>query len=178
MSKRSGGLLPTLTAGHDYRETKRKPSAEVGTHGKSLAGEIAESTLQPSHLPASRQVVLGSGSENPTHVGSGTRLLRRFKLRNLVGPSSKIQLVSSLLMADWHSKVSSLVWREKVIGRRVLLYLHQRSAPGTEEIEFGLLPTLRAKENCNYQYDRRNHAKPRLSLKGRVELLRRLPRAT
>jgi hypothetical protein len=47
-------------------------------------------------------------------------------------------------MGDWHSKVSALIWKEKVIGSRYLLYLHQRAGHGTDEIACGLLPTMRA----------------------------------
>jgi len=49
-------------------------------------------------------------------------------------------------MEEWHTKVSSLTWRERVIGSRVSLYLHQRSERGTDETESGLLPTVRASD--------------------------------
>jgi hypothetical protein len=44
-------MLPTLRAGNDNRETKRKPSAQAGKHGSSAGAEIGESLglrLQPA----------------------------------------------------------------------------------------------------------------------------------
>ena len=122
-------LLPTL---HKNAHTG------AGKHGEGGLNLQTALIYAPSPPPARRQVVLGCGSGQKTHVGSGTRLLKRWKLRNPVGPSSRMSLVSSILTMDWHTKVSSLVWRERVIGRRVLLYLHQRSARGTDEIASGL----------------------------------------
>lgn len=34
-------MLPTTNAGHDYRDTKMKPSAAEGKHGKSIAGVLS-----------------------------------------------------------------------------------------------------------------------------------------
>lgn len=99
----------------------------------------AKLTFSPQAPPASRQVVPDSGRVLKTPAFSGHKLFARWQFRNRAGSSSRTRLVSSLLTAGWNTKTSVLVWREKVIGSRVLLYLHQRSARGTGEIESGLL---------------------------------------
>jgi hypothetical protein len=51
--KYADAMLPTPTSGNDYRDTKMKPSALAGKHGKSMAGILGECTgmkLQPSFV--------------------------------------------------------------------------------------------------------------------------------
>ena len=87
-------------------------------------------------------------------VGSGKKLLRRLQLLNPAMSSWKIQLASCLLTREWHTKVSVLDWRLKGTKSRPLLYLHQRSGHGTDEIESGLLPTLQAHDKAKGNAER------------------------
>jgi hypothetical protein len=159
-------LAPTLTSSTEI--LKDMAHAQFPRNkGKKNPG-YAASTFLPLLRPVSRQVRLGYKKVEKIPVGSGLRLFARWKLRHPVGSASRTRLVYSILTADWHTKVSVLVWRERVIGRRRLLCLHQRRERGTEEIGFGLLPTMTANEAQGraYQYDKGNPEKPRLTLNG------------
>jgi len=139
-------LLPTLQS-HDNLKGDPKRVGRFGTKhgGRNLNDEIAAGLTSSVEAPhASRQVVPDFAKARQTPASSGRKLFARWKLRNPGGSYSKTRLVSSLLTAAWNTKVSSIVWRERVIGSRVLLYLHQRSARGIDEIESGLLPTMKS----------------------------------
>jgi hypothetical protein len=175
----SAKLQPTLTKStatlQDMEQAKY--AGNSGNRPEYKDAQIHASTSPPSRRPASRQVALGSGLEHTIRAGSGRKLLKRWKLRNPDGASSRTQMVSSLLTAGWHTKVSVVTWRERVIGSRVLLYLHQRSAPGTEEIEFGLLPTLRSRMTGDVTEARSRDKNPNLEVVLAKKLLRTLAAA-
>lgn len=162
----AGKLLPTLTA-NSYTGA----GSQGRDGGPNLQTAISTCSVEAPHANQLRAPV--SAKAQRTTDGSGRKLFARWKLRNRDGSSSRIRLVCSLLTTDWHTKVSWLTWEEKVIGSRVLLCLHQRSGHGTEGIESGLLPTMRANEaqGSAYQYDQGNHDKPRLTLTGLIPTL-------
>lgn len=63
----------------------------------------------------------------------------------------------------------SQIWPRSGIVQSGIVYQRRPSAPITKGTGFGLLPTIRASEKGNYQYDRGDHNKPRMTLTGYVK---------
>jgi hypothetical protein len=112
--------------------------------------------------------------EKKMNDGCGQTQLGLFENFDHLGSSLKTHLLSGCM------DLSGLSLSWKISGtassrshRSGTLHLCKlvlgRSARPTSGIESGSWPTIRASERCDYQYDRGDHSKPRLTLQGEAK---------
>ena len=97
--------------------------------------------------PASLFPMQESEKELTTAVTSGQRCLQLSESLNRPLSLAKMLLVSSVWKMAKHLKGYSLIWKMKGIKPNHLLFQLVPLGRGTEEIEFGLLPTPQAMES-------------------------------
>ena len=129
--------------------------------------EMQFSLLEDSH--ASRFPLPDSEEARKMTATSGQKCSELLVRQSLVGYLQRMCLASS----KWHSTRCLLIWKAKVTSQGRLLFQLVASTPRIRGIEFGLLPTARAGEfkGGQYQYDRGNHDKPRVTLSGAIKML-------
>lgn len=96
---------------------------------------------------ASQLLLLESEGESQTSVGSGRRLLILSESLNRPLRYSRMLLASSVWRMAKHLTGYSLTWKMKATPQNRLLFQLVPSERGTDETEFGLLPTIKAQES-------------------------------
>lgn len=133
-------LLPTPRANDPEKRGNISNDPRNGLPGV-VQNTLPELIFSLGAHPVSQLRMQGKDRARQMLDGSGRRLLQRWKLCKAGGSFSRIRLVSCLLLEDWSSRRCAHVWRERVIGSRVLLSLHVRSVRPIDGIGCGLLQT-------------------------------------
>src|SRR6185369_16829601 len=95
-------------------------------------------TFSQEDFHANRLVWLEAGKAKMMTVTSGKKCLELYAKQNRPLLLAKMLLASS----EWLSKMCSLTWKAKVTKSKHLLFQLVPLVQHTEEIEFGLLPTM------------------------------------
>ena len=122
-------------------------------------------TWFPEDSPASHSVRPGSKEARRTTVTSGRKCLELSRISGPLGSLVKMCLASSI----WHSTRCCLTWKLSATPRNRLLFRLVVSTPPTDETGSALWPTVRSHEVGDYQYDRGDHSKKRMTLTGAVK---------
>ncbi len=132
---------------------------------------LSKSTLSAVAPHVKPQALQASVAVPPTTVGSGLIFCE------WCGNSNPCGCWQRMFAESLRSNLTALTgftmsWRPQVIKRQRCLWVLDMSARRTGETECGLSAgwmTPRAKEDCDYQYDRGDHTKPRPTLTGQVK---------
>ena len=122
-------------------------------------------TLFPEDSPASPSARPGNAEARKMTVTSGRRCSELLRKSDQLGSLAKMCLGSSI----WHSTRCCLTWKVSATPRYRLLFRLVASMPRTEETGSALWPTVRNHEVGDYQYDRGDHSKKRMTLTGAVK---------
>jgi len=128
--------------------------------------ESEELTLWPADSHVSHSALPENEGGSKTRAIYGQKCAELYTKSGPLGLLVKMCLVSSL----WASSRCSLIWKTKVTKHNRLLFQLAPSMPRINETESLLWPTPRASEKGDYQYDRGDHSKPRLTLTGAAKM--------
>ena len=109
----------------------------------SLFTEEQLTSLQEAS-PANHTQVQGSGSEKKMSAICGPACLEQYEKFNHVGSWAKTFSALLIGMEGWYSKRCKLIWKLKGTKSSRMYFQLRPSALHTEEIGFGLLPTVAA----------------------------------
>ena len=106
-------------------------------------------TLFPEDSLANHTVTLGSEEARKMTVTSGQRCSELFGRYNHVSSWAKTLLDCLVGTTEWYSTKLLLTWKMKDMRHKRFLFQLVPRMPHTEEIEFGLLPTVKAMDGTN-----------------------------
>ena len=125
---------------------------------------LQQLTLLSVDSLASHLALPGSSEARQMTVTSGRRCSALCKSSSRLGWLVRTCLTSQ----TFTSTRCYLIWRVRATKRGRLIFRLAPSMRGTSASERSFWPTLRAEEKGDYQYDRGDHTKPRLTLSGMV----------
>lgn len=113
----------------------------------TLQGIKEKSTYSRADSRVNLFQLLGEEGEKVTSVSSGTKCFERYERFNRHGLSLRMCVESLLKMEDWYSTECVLTWKAMDMNFNRFVFQLVPSMLHTDEIGFGLLPTIGANES-------------------------------